>query len=517
MNLTSATISRRTAIKQTAAVLALPMGMSACVSFPPLLSTAQQLMLTASEVVLAIRDGRMTAEAYVTTLLARAKQLAGLNAILFLNESAALTAAKVIDAQRRRGAALPPLAGLPLLVKDNINTKDMPTSGGTPGLKTFQAKANSPVLQSLIDAGAIVLAKTNMHELAFGITSTNAATGFVKNPYDQTRIPGGSSGGTAAAIAARIAPAGLGTDTGGSTRVPSALCGTVGMRPSVGNGGGDRRYSGKGVIPISHTRDTVGVMARTVADTALLDAVISGAPVPLAVNLKGLRIGLPKAYFWDNLDAEVKSVMDGILIRLKNAGVVFVEADLVGIGALNDKISFPVALYETYVDLPKYLAAEGSSITIDQIAAQIKSPDVQGAFGAAKTFPKAAYDDAINTFRPQLQKLYKDYFANHAVNVILFPTTPLVATTIDPTFSGNVSINGVAQPGGPNAQFGAYIRNTDPGSNAGIPGLALPAGMTKGGLPVGLEIDGPLGSDQKLISVGLAIEALIGSLPEPSL
>jgi Asp-tRNA(Asn)/Glu-tRNA(Gln) amidotransferase A subunit family amidase len=142
---------------------------------------------------------------------------------------------------------------------------------------------------------------------------------------------------------------------------------------------------------------------------------------------------------------------------------------------------------------------------------------VQGAFGAAKTFPKAVYDAAITTHRPALQKLYADYFAANNVDAVLFPTTPLAAVAIDATFSGAVSINGVAQPGGPNAQFGTYIRNTDPGSNAGIPGLALPAGMTKGGLPVGLEIDGPLGSDARLLAIGLALESLLGALPAPVL
>src|SRR5262249_23731083 len=154
------------------------------------------------------------------------------------------------------GRLLPRLAGLPIIVKDNINTKNLPTTGGTPALKGFTPNGNAPTLQALLDAGAIIIGKGNMHELAFGITSTNLApfAGPVKNPYNQSLIAGGSSGGSAAAIAARIVPAGLGTDTGGSVRIPSALTGTVGFRPSVGNGGAERRYNGEGVIPISHTR-----------------------------------------------------------------------------------------------------------------------------------------------------------------------------------------------------------------------------------------------------------------------
>ena len=183
----------------------------------------------------------------------------------------------------RRGARRPlPLAGLPIVVKDNINTADMPTSAGTPALQNARPRRNAPSLQKLLDAGAIVIGKANMHELAFGITSTNLSSfaGPVKNPYDKKRIPGGSSGGTSAAIAAGIVSCGLGSDTGGSTRVPAALTGTVGLRPSVGNGGAERRYDDANmVVPISHTRDTVGPMGRTVADVALLDSVITGTAI----------------------------------------------------------------------------------------------------------------------------------------------------------------------------------------------------------------------------------------------
>ncbi|MEO8059617.1 MAG: amidase family protein, partial [Burkholderiales bacterium] len=228
--------------------------------------------MNSAQAVAAIRTGRLSAEAYVSTLLARAEQLKDLNAFIVLDRAGAIAAARKVDAMRSSGVALPRLAGLPIVVKDNINTRDLPTTAGTAALRDVRPKANAPTLQTLIDAGAIVLGKTNMHELAFGITSTNLTSfaGPVKNPYDTSRIPGGSSGGTAAAIAARIVPSGLGTDTGGSTRVPAALCGIVGLRPSVGNGGAERRYDSAGVVPISHTRDTVGPMGRSVADVALL-------------------------------------------------------------------------------------------------------------------------------------------------------------------------------------------------------------------------------------------------------
>jgi indoleacetamide hydrolase len=480
-------------------------------------SVAEQLAMSSSQAVAAIRSGRLSAEAYVNTLLARAEQLKDLNAFIVLDKTGAITAARKVDALRSSGAVLPPLAGLPIVVKDNINTRDLPTTAGTAALRNLRPNTNAPTLQKLIDAGAIVLGKTNLHELAFGITSTNLTSfaGAVKNPYDTQRIPGGSSGGTAAAIAARIVPSGLGTDTGGSTRVPAALCGIVGLRPSVGNGGAERRYDGAGVVPISHTRDTVGPMGRSVADVALLDAVITGTPLATAVPLRGLRIGVP-ASFWAGLDAQVAAVMAAARGKLQAAGVVFVEVDMPTLAEVNAKVSFQLALHEPIADIPAYLAATGASgITLADVAAGIASPDVKGAFGAilADAFGKD-YDAAMRTHRPRLRSLYDGYFRSAVLDAMLFPTTIAPAPLIDlANGSGKVSING----GAPADTFGTFIRNTDPGSNAGIPGLALPAGLTSGGLPVGLELDGPVGSDARLLGIGLSIEALLGALPAPTI
>jgi indoleacetamide hydrolase len=469
------------------------------------------LALTATEAVAAIRRGDITAEAYAKALLARAEAFKHLNACIVLNRSGLLAAARAVDIERRKGGPLGRLAGLPLLVKDNIDTKGLATTAGTRGLADNKPKRDAPALVPLLAAGAAVMAKMNMHELAFGIT--NSAFGFAENPYDTTTIPGGSSGGTAAGIAARMAPAGLGTDTGGSVRIPPALCGIVGLRPSVDNG--HKRYPSKGVVPISHTRDTVGPMGRTVADVALLDSVITGGQEYAPAKLAGLRLGVPRGYFWEDLDPELSAVMDAALAKLRDKGVVLVEADLTGIGELNGKLSFPIALYEVGPDLRAYLRSEGGAITFDQVEAQIASKDVAGAFGAAKTIPKEAYEAAVNTYRPQLQKLYADYFAQQKVAAVLFPTTPLPARAINKegdTGKDTVELNGKQVP-----TFQTYIRNTDPGSNAGIPGLSLPVGLTNSGLPVGLELDGPVNSDRRLLAIGLSMERLFGRLPPPKL
>lgn len=532
--------SRRQFFKNTGAVSAAAMmggaGLSACGGSGGVaaLTADEQLALTATQALAAYKAGSLTATAYVTNLINRAKSLSDLNGMISIDEAGALAAAKQVDADRAAGKSLGVLAGLPIVVKDNINTKGMKTTGGTSSLRNFQPKTNAPSVQKLIDAGAIVLGKSNLHEWAFGITTTNFTLGIDpitkeatrpgKNPYDTSRIPGGSSGGTAIAVAARFAPAGLGTDTGGSTRVPASFCGIAGFRPSVGDGAGQgRRYldTATDALPISTTRDTVGPMGRTVADIALLDAVITGSAVPTAKALKGLKMGIPAA-FWADLEDSVKTVAEAAKKKLADAGVVFVEADLTGIMALNDTVSFPIALHEPVAAIPAYLSANSAPVTtVAQVQAGLASPDVQGAFGAiAGDVFAAAYDAAMvptTGGRAQLQKLYKDYFATAGVECVLFPTTLLAAPKIDAAKGSSevkYTVGGVAKTGD---TFGTCIRNTDPCTNAGIPSLSIPAGLTAGGLPVGMEIDGPLGSDSNLLAIGMGIEAVWGSIKAPAI
>jgi mandelamide amidase len=494
------------------------LGVAAGVAFPSLslmeraMAQAGAMPSSAAEIVQAIHDKKITAVSVVQAAIDRAEKLKDLNALIFLNKEAALATARDVDAGKITG----PLAGLPIVVKDNINTRDMPTTGGTPALQNARPKNNAPSLQKLLDAGAIIIGKANMHELAFGITSTNLSpfAGPVKNPYDTSRIPGGSSGGTAVSVAAGIVACGLGTDTGGSTRVPAALTGTVGLRPSVGNGGARRRYNDDhAVVPISHTRDTVGPMGKSVADVALLDSIVTGTVMASAIELHGKRFGVPPS-MWSGLDNGLKDVVDAARKKLTDAGAELIDKDIDGLFDLNARLSFPIALHEPIEDIPAYLKASGiEGITLADIAAKIASPDVKGAFGAitADAFGKA-YPDAIGTLRPQLQKLYENYFRDNNLDAILFPTTIAPAPPIDVAKgSGEMTING----GKPVPTFDTMIRNTDPGSNAGIPGLSLFAGMTQSGLPAGLEIDGPIGSDVTLLGLGLSMEKLFGHAPPP--
>jgi Asp-tRNA(Asn)/Glu-tRNA(Gln) amidotransferase A subunit family amidase len=294
------------------------------------------------------------------------------------------------------------------------------------------------------------------------------------------------------------------------------LTGTAGFRPSVGNGGAERRYHDpNAVVPISHTRDTVGPMARNVADIALLDGVVTGAgPLP-DVALNSLRIGLP-APLWDDLERALEDVVRAALPQLEAAGITFVPVEMDELLDLNDKIASPIAIHEAHDDVPAWLVANDAPVrTLAEVAARIASPDVRGIYDTILADPLAQqYQTALTVWRPQLQALYAQTFATHRLDALLFPTTRLAAVPIDDLAgSSAVSING----GAPIDELSAYLRNTDPASNAGIPGLSLPAGLTAEGLPVGLELDGPLGSDRRLLAIGVAFEEVFGALPAPTL
>ncbi|RKP49746.1 indoleacetamide hydrolase [Pararobbsia silviterrae] len=473
--------------------------------------------LSATDALAQMQSGRLSAERYISALIDRAQEHRSLNAFITFNETGAIETAKRIDAARAANKPVGPLAGLALVINDNINTAGVPTTSGTPGLKDFTPSVSAPVLQALLEKGVIVIGKANMHELGLGVTSTNAAFGAVQNPYDVTRIPGGASGGTAAALAARFAPVGLGTDSVGSLRVPAALCGVVGMRPSVGNGGKERRYSMVGVAPVSHTRDTVGPMARSVADIVLIDNALTGAPAVTARPAHEIRLGVPRGYFWSGVDRDVASQCQGALDKLKAHGVTLVEADLPDVDTLTRNTASALTLFELYMDFPGYLWETAAPHSFWDVLEQVKSPDVQAVLKAGKSVTRDQYVKALTDTRPKLMQAYADYFEQQNVQAIVFPTVPATAPLIDPSYSGALSIDGVAQPGGSMAALSAMIRNVDPGSCAGLPGLSLPVGLASNGIPVGLSLDARAGGDADLLAIGMTLESILGLIAPPRL
>ena len=366
--------------------------------------------LTATEAVRAMRQGDLKAEDYASALLARCGAGKSLNAFITLEPPRVLEAARAADRLRASGAPLPPLHGLPIPVKDSVNTKDLPTTGGTPALRNFHPKQDAPLVQRLLDAGGIVLGKTNLHELSWGWSSNNLAFGAVRNPYDPTRIPGGSSGGTAAAVAARMAPLGVAEDTEGSIRVPAALCGIYGFRPTTG------RYPTSGVVPISPLFDQIGPHARAVSDLVLFDQVASGDQVPLApLSLQGVRIGIGRQYYFDKLDPEVARVAEAALRKLEDAGAVLVEAEVRGLARFDEKITDVVQNHDVVPMLTKYLEEFGAGLSIDQLLGMASS-DVRRDFeldclpgakrGVSEDAYRAARDTELPALRMELQPIF---------------------------------------------------------------------------------------------------------------
>jgi mandelamide amidase len=448
--------------------------------------------LSAREAVRAMAAGTFTAEDYVEALLGWQARWAVLNAYTQQDPAAARATA------RWTASIASLISGLPIAVKDNVDVAGYATTGGTPGLCDHRPRANAPLLQTLIDQGAVVMGKVGLHEMAAGGTCGNIAFGQIRNPYNPAMVPGGSSGGSAAAVAARMVPAAIGTDTAGSVRAPAAYCGCVGFKPTTG------RYSRVGVVPGDIRRDTIGWLARSCDDVELLDAacVASAAPAP-PVELKGLRLGVPRGYFYEAMQPELAAVIDAALDKLRAAGVELVEADIPELGQLMSKLS-PVG-GDLAGGLNLYIAESGAEVTAEHIIHSIADPQLRQGMSMALAAQAGAPPPNGPAPSDAVKAAYAAYFATQNVAAAIFPTSPEVAYPVP----ADIAAGGTGTV--------AMIRNTLPGAHAGVPALSIPAGLTASGLPVGLELDGPAGSDLRLIKIGQAIEAALPPLPPPPL
>lgn len=459
--------------------------------------------LSATEAAALIRSGEITSTELVEVLLQRIAEHDELNVFIRLDVEGALQQAAAADLAVKESRPLGRLHGVPVLIKDNMDVAGLPTTAGTPGMLNVVPDKDAAIVALLRAEGAVILGKANLHELGFGITCDNAYFGPVRNPYNIDYITGGSSGGNAAALAAYLVPLAIGSDTGGSIRIPASLCGVYGYRPSVG------RYPMQGFIPMAPTKDVVGPMARTAADLVLVDAIVNGYDpaevLPLA--LQGLRLGVPRYPLWQNLDAETAKVMQATLQKLEAAGAVLVYADLPlpDIFDLNRYVDYYIVLHECRRDFPSYLEPYG--LTAGDVTAQIADPDIKRYFTESYLNPNVGtqprYDEVMLKYRPIMVKSWEKYFTENRVDFIISPTTILPARPLESS-ARMVELNGKQGP-----TSSAYLQNTGLSSNVGFAGVSVPAGFTAQGLPVGLEVDTLSGNDMELLRLVLALDNLL--------
>ena len=408
-----------------------------------------------------------------TTLAAIAEHNARTNAFILVDESGARAAASALDEERRRGVDRGPLHGVPISVKDLIDVAGQPTTAASRVRAGHVAARDATIVTRLREAGAVLIGKTNLHEFALGTTSEESAYGPVRNPHDLTRSAGGSSGGSAAAVATGMGVASIGSDTGGSIRIPAAACGVVGLKPSVGEVPTD------GVVPLSKTLDHVGPLARTVEDAADVWAVLAGRPVPRIEHMRPFTLGTLGGYFTMLLTAEVRRAFENALERLRTCGVKVEPRTVHGTDAIVDTY--------TSISLPE--AAHWHAPTLDSRPLDYQAP-VRERLERGRTIAAVSYFRAMER-REQLRAAVDA--ALDECDALVLPTLPIVAPVlgaVDETMDNGETIPVRA----------AMLRLTQLFNVTGHPAISLP--IASAGMPVGMQLVGQRGGTEALISVG---------------
>ncbi|CCQ13452.1 Indoleacetamide hydrolase [Rhodococcus sp. AW25M09] len=396
-----------------------------------------------------------------------------------------------------------PLQHIPIVVKDNIDVAGAATTAGTPGLIANVATGDAGVVRGLVAAGAHVSGKNVMHELALGATTNNPLHGAAHNPWQHGRTAGGSSGGTAAAVALGIAPAGIGTDTGGSVRVPAALCGVFGFRPSIG------RYPNDGIVPICLTRDTAGPIARSLEDIVVLDSVLARrVSVQPAPAIAEIRLGFTPVHFTD-LDSDVAEATDRARRDLEKLGATSVLVDIDDLVAEAFDIAPLLVWGEFRAALSGYLAA-GHISDVDGVLDAVRSPDVSDAIARGLDSVTSDLHRRALATRDRLRTELTERCRRAGIHALLFPTTPVVAPLLGQ--DDTIELAGRRVP-----TFATIIRHGDLGGVLGLPGISVPIGLgTASGLPVGIELSAPPGRDDTLLAVAGEVSRHIARPHRPS-
>jgi aspartyl-tRNA(Asn)/glutamyl-tRNA(Gln) amidotransferase subunit A len=456
-----------------------------------------------------IRSGELSSRRLLEIYLQRIQKFGGpqgINAYITVAGERALKEADELDAMAKKQKFKGPLHGLPIALKDNLDTRDFRTTGGSKILADWQPKEDAHVVERLRKAGAVIIGKTNLHEFAFGITTNNTHYGPTRNPYDSSRIPGGSSGGSAAAVAAALCAGALGTDTGGSVRIPAALCGVVGLKPTLG------RVGRGGMMYLSFTRDVVGPITRTVADSALLlqaiagpdprDPESSGAPIPdylshLKEGVRGKTFGFPRKTFLEEVHPETEKAMDEAVRVIIDLGGKIREVEVKNM-EIATPTGFNIVLAECPYHLESYLKDFDPEATIEKYAGEF-GPDVQPPIVESKTKPVPGYAYARSVREDRRRMMAGFHEAMSGSDALLLPTTPLPATRIGEDME-------IELLGKKVNTFLTFIRNCDPISVVGYPAISVPAGYSSDGLPIGLQIVTRPWEEEKLVGMAYDFE-----------
>lgn len=426
--------------------------------------------LSIEQLVNGFRSGQHCPDTWQHALRERHVHLQHLNSFITFDPSAFKANAAGRDSA---------LYGLPVSFKDNINVSGMPTTAGTPGLADYVPPADAGIVQRFRQLGAQIVGKNNMHELSFGVTSANHAHGAVLNPANERHSAGGSSGGCAAAVAAGLVACAVGTDTGGSVRIPAAFCGIVGFRPTTGV------YPVDGIVPVSQTKDTPGLLTRTVEDCQFVHTQLSGSLHQ--AETRALRIGIPERFLWAELADNVQRDCRAAIDTLADRGAIIVPVDDAMIGEINERIQFPLPIYEFFIDFPRFLMKAGRGEQFFDILAQIRDPAIKKILTAQLESPAISYTDYVQALmsKLRLEQEYRALFSRHQLDLLAYPTVtcsaPLLSACAD------------------ESNFETFVRNTDPASNLAAPSISVPVAAA-GALPVGLSFDALPGQDGFLLA-----------------
>jgi aspartyl-tRNA(Asn)/glutamyl-tRNA(Gln) amidotransferase subunit A len=434
----------------------------------------------------ALRARRVSSRELVAQSLREIERLdPKLNAFITVTAEAALAEAIERDEELARGIDRGPLHGIPIAHKDLMRTKGVRTTAGSEIFADYIPRRDAAIVAKLREAGAVSVGKAGLHELAYGITSNNPHFGAIHNPWDLARIPGGSSGGSAAAVAAGIVPLATGSDTGGSIRVPASFCGAVGLKATFG------RVNVSGVLPLGFSQDHVGPFTRTVRDAAIALQAMVDDPTdyvpPADSDLTGLRIALPENFFMERVDPEVEASIRAAFDIAARVGGRVVEVKVPDMEALR--------------------AAAVTSLLVEAAATLRPFLDRRADFGAdilamldqGKAIPAIDYIEAQRT-RRRIGRQFAKLFAE--VDCIFTPTTPMAAPKI-----GQMTL----EIGGAAEEVRAAATRFTRGMNAlGLPAISIPCGFSRGGLPIGLQIIAAARQEDRLLHAAAAMEDAIG-------